>query len=1539
MKLIYLAILSILSVSTLVAQSGYRIRINEFLANNVTTNVDMVDFDDFSDWIELYNAEAFDVDIMGYFITDNLNDPYRWQFTESTVIPARGFLIVWADGFNYNPGKHPTRPYLDQNNERIYFETQYHHTNFNLSRAGETIGLFDPEGNLVDGVSFKLQHRDVSRGRQPDGSNNWFYFGEPTPASANTTEGVTTIQYTDTPVISLTSGFYTGTQMVSVTAGSNITIRYTLDGSKPVSSSTLYTGPITISHTTVLKVRCFASGKLPSPVIARTYLIDENTSLPVISLATSPEWLWGDKLGIYKNTYREREIPVHCDFFEADGTLGFSVNAGIRLTGQLSVFYPQKSLTLEARERYGTDAIDYHVFPERDLNTFKALYLRTAGFPDNRDTFFRDALQHELVINKIDLDCQAYRPAVLFLNGEYWGIYNIRDKINDDYAGYLFNLNPDEIDMLEYEATRRPTVMHGDDENYDALYDYITDNDLSVPDYYHVIESWMDLDEYINYQICEIFSDNVFWPDQNIRMWRERRWDAKWRWILFDLEFGFGMPNARSTDGYRHNTLAFATAQDWVTPPPWSTLIFRKLLANEQFKIKFIQRFAVYLNSIFHPDTVLTTINRLQTNLEPEMQRHIARWRNSESSFVLGNPIPDYSTWLQNVLVMKTFAANRPRYQREHLIDYFDLAGTTVLNLNIMDPGKGRIKTNDVILSSSNSSGIYFQGIPTILQAIPEVGYRFARWQGVTDSLQNPIMINTSADSILITARFEPIAINILPAMISADTRLEKSHSPYYAASTINVSAEAKLQMEAGVSILMPEKASIVIQGTLLIEGSKENPVIVKPNEYAQRWGGLCLVNASDTSHIAYLNLTGATKGIDFSRDRAAISAYNSNIILDNVVIENCQAPFFAQYGCITIKNCRFFSRSAGDLINIKQAKSALVENCDLQGNDQFDSDGIDYDQLPSGIIRGNRIYNFYGFNSDAIDLGEGSQNIVITNNIIYNIDDKGVSIGTGSTAEIKRNLIVGCGQGVGIKDYNSYGYLEHNTFYANRIGIACFVKNTGRGGGTANAVNCLIANSIEQAVYVDELSHLAIEYCLSNTDVLPGVHNIHVEPLFLNNLYPAAASPVINAGNPGLPVDPDGSLPDIGAYPYEPEKVSLTINEIHYYPLEGDNNQFIEIVNTGTAAVATNQFKLSGSIQYSFANDVVLQPGHYLVVAKNKALYQGNSYEVCQWDNGQLPHGTGTILLYDVQGNLLDFVTYGTKIGWPDLTDGQGPSLELYQVSLENMAASSWRSSYAAGGTPGKSSSSVLLKGIVINEFLTDNETVNSDETGDYDDWIELYNSTESPANIGGLYLTDNLDLPRKFRIAHADSRLTTIPPKGYLLFWADGQTDQGIMHLNFKLDRTGEQLGLIQLSDDDTIFIDSLSFGRQSADVSYGRYYDGASEWDYFTTPTPLSSNQLMTDIREDQPLPDMYFLSQNYPNPFNPVTTIKYQLPMASEVQIAIYNILGQKVATLVSGRQKPGYYKITWDGRGFASGLYFYRITTPNFVRTMKMVLIK
>ena len=244
-----------------------------------------------------------------------------------------------------------------------------------------------------------------------------------------------------------------------------------------------------------------------------------------------------------------------------------------------------------------------------------------------------------------------------------------------------------------------------------------------------------------------------------------------------------------------------------------------------------------------------------------------------------------------------------------------------------------------------------------------------------------------------------------MPSLISTDLSLTSEYSPYYIDENVVVDSNITLTINEGVEILISEGKNIKVNGCLMINGTMNNPVIIKSNEYSESWGALIILNATDSCSISNLIIEDATVGQNFTRDKAAISIHNSVVSIDGLDVKNVQMPIYVEYGKAYIKNSSLYTPFTGDLINVKYAEFALVENCVLRGNDEYDTDAIDYDQMEGGVIRGNRIFNFYGSNSDAIDLGENSKDILIEGNTIYNINDKGISIGHGSNGIIKRNL------------------------------------------------------------------------------------------------------------------------------------------------------------------------------------------------------------------------------------------------------------------------------------------------------------------------------------------------------------------------------------------------------------------------------------------------------------------------------------------------------------------------------------------------------
>ncbi|MCD4792550.1 MAG: lamin tail domain-containing protein [Bacteroidales bacterium] len=1317
MKTLYSFIIISLSFFLFITAKA-QLYINEFMASNVTIYADIVDYDDYSDWIEIYNDSDAAIDISGYYLTDDLEDFNKWQIPSGAIIEGKAYLIFWADGYDDYPHekKSSVFPKQDINNIPISFYNRdilkrkiinrnkkisqksisFYHTNFKLSKNGEQIGLYNPLGQVIDTISFSHQYQDISYGRENDGSEDWCFYGEPTPQSSNITQGVQTVIYAEEPIFNLQGGFYSGEQSIEITSSFGTEIRFTTDGSRPASTSELYTSTITFDTTTVIRSSVFEFDKIQSKIITQTYFVDEETNnLPVISFTAFPETLFDEEKGIYINEIKDREIPISFEYFSAQHERKLQINLGARLSGDASYIFPNKPFTIYAKGKYGADFIEYPFFTDRKIHKFKSIYLRNSGYYDNIITMFRDAAGHSLAVNNVNIDCQAYQPAVMFLNGQYWGIYNIREKLNSDYFEHHYQVFEEEIDYLKYEWVDEPGILEGDSLEYHRMYDFFLTKDLAVLENFEKAKEFIDINEYTDYQTTEIYYNNLNWINYNIRFWRKRQYFEKWRWVMTDLDYGLGLPSTYFPNINNYNLLSNAIEIDHP-----STLFLRKLLENEEYKRMFIQKFAVRLNTVFSSESMYNHIDSLKSNIKNEMPRHINKWKDEEMLYGL-TPLQTYEEWEANVDTMLTFAEERTNFQRNHINEYFELNGMSDLTVNIT--GNGKVFIEDVFISNETFTGSYFNEIPVKIKAVPDVGYEFTAWTGLVNADTTEIML-TPTENGEISVEFCTNNISIVPDTIFTDYTLTQNNSPYSTVKDIVIKPNATLTVEEGVEIRMQTDASIYVYGQLQINGTTDNPAEILPNYNtgADKWGAICFENTTGESVINNLNIIKASKAEDYIKYFANINSYNSDITLDGIDISSgiIQA-FYSEYGEIIIKNSQIISEIAGDLINIKYADSALVENCILQGSNAIDADAIDFDNISNCAIRANKIYNFTGENSDGIDLGENATDVLIEDNVIFNCFDKGISIGQASTAFIKNNVIANCGQGVGIKDFNSYAYFDRNTFYGNMYSIACFEKEFENGGSSADVVNCIFSQSTISPYFIDEYSTINISYSVSDTQILEGENNLLCNPQFVNapvnNFELQATSPCIDAGDPNSPFDPNGTTADIGAlYNYtNPPENYIIINEINYNSSDSyDSGDWIEIYNK-----SDNDINISGWAFFDSNNDncftiqygVIIKAGKYLVLSQDKNLFRSIHSNVDNFIysfNFGLSNVGELLRLFDDKMNIVDMVEYDDEYPWPVEPGGNGFTLELIEENLNNDLPENWRASRYILGSPGDNNS-----------------------------------------------------------------------------------------------------------------------------------------------------------------------------------------------------------------------------------------------------------
>lgn len=1510
MRFSFIVFLFFISISV-----NAQLRINEILSVNSSVAYDP-DFGEFSDFIEIYNASDEALNLKNYAVSDDEDNPEKFIFPDY-ILPAQHYLIIWADGHNLKPGDTAFSEYKNANITVVAF-----HADFKISASGETIILISPQKQLIDKCILGVQENDISYGRNPAYPQHWQYFSEVSPGKINSAYGCDFLNFSEEPQFSLNEGFYSSSQTLQITTSNpQAEIRFSFDGSVPNSTSQLFNGNFNIIRNYTIKARVYEAGKLPGKVVSKTYFIGENINMPVIAISGNQEHFYGFDFGIIQNTIKDREIPAVIEYFSEQKIREFSTAVGLRLFGSTIYNLPQKPLSVRFKPKYGVDFLNYKLFENNDVQKFSAFLLRNGG-NDYNLAYFRDGLAVNLLKNKMDIDYQDYKACVVFLNGDYYGICEIREKLDENYVSARHLLNSESIDYIEDSLQ----VIKGKKFRFQELMNFIKTSDISDSANYQYVASKTDLSEYINYMIHKIFI-GYYIVQHNNRYWRDNDTDRKWRWIAADMEHAFGQ---LSGDNYMDNTLE-KLLTDTINLPEWSTFMFKKLLQNPEFKDEFIQRSAAYLQTIYQPQQSIAVLDSMQAKFEPQMTRHISLWSSP----------PSLNIWKQNIAFIRTFLQKRPEYLRKHIADVFNIQDSAKLNLKIS--GHGKVLVCDAAFSDTLNEIYFFKNTRIRLKAIPNKGFRFVGWQNTGITNEN-ISFYPASDSSF-TAVFLPDNRSIIPAVIQSDTILRFSLSPWYAVENIKVAAGARLIIEAGVEIKLADKVSINIEGGLNVMGNQQFPVVFDVDLSASArnpfynsqpaWGAIIAESATDTIIFNNVILRNSSFGNNRKRNFSCISAYQSNLKLNKTTITDCAAPLYSEGGSILIDSSSFHSiNSCNGFVSLNQVYKPEIKNSVFKGNKAIDTDAIDLKSVDYALVKGNHIYNFRGSNSDAVDLGINSHNNLIENNIIHDITDKGVSVGSQSDAIIRRNLIYDCDMGIAVKDSLSVVYADQNTFFANNFSVAAYEKSTQRGGGKIFVKNSILSSSANKTLLKDNKSILDVNYSLSDIEQINGLGNVFADPQFIHsstgNFQLKPNSVCINSGDPNSPKDNDSSRADMGAYYTHSGSYGLSvhINEFNYHPASNfDAGDWIEIYNKTSQDIDLKNWKTKHyTEEYQIDKSVIIASGGYLIICEDSLKFKQIHPDITSIIGNlhfELNNKSGKISLYDANNQTIHSVRYSDEIPYPPLADALGASVELDQ-NKEGNNPLQWRESNVLGGSPGKYNSVYpVINSLYINEIAASANQAISDENGNFSDWFEIFNGSNDSINLSGLYFTDNIQQPRKWQLALNEPEKTLILPDSFKLIWADEAKIRSLFHTNFKLNAAGEKVAVFQRQGENFVLIDKISFGNQIDNISFGRYPDGGNAIGYMKASPLKSNNTLISENTE---------LISIYPNPFKEKCIIDAK-KISKPYNLEIYSSKGE----LILEKQNLNDNTMEINNIKLNSGIYFLKITdNDKKIITTKMI---
>lgn len=568
------------------------------------------------DWIELYNNSDKTINLSDYSITTDVDNTSMYKLEDKELKPGE-YYILMASGDIKNSN------------------SKYKHANFKISPT-ESLYLYKDD-EVVDSTFVSSLPVGYSFGRNKE--NGYYYYKTPTPGKANV-NGIAEIAYA--PTFSTAPGVYNDIDKLTVEINGSGTIYYTLDGSEPTTNSKVYSSPIILSKTTVIRAMSYEDGKKTSEVITGSYIINENHTIPVLSISLAPSD-FNSVLGAGASSLTKQ---AHAELYEEDGS--FSIDCGIKLFGGSTRYINKKSFALKFSSKYGENELEYRVFDNRDATTYKSLVIRS-GSQDSAYSMIRDELATSIMDDYGTVDVQAYKPVILYVNGDYWGIYFLREKVDEDFVQNHYDVDGDKSNIIRVDGE----VKYGSRDFYLKLLYFVGNHDMSKKENYEEVKKMLDIENYIDFWIGELYTTNN--DIVNLRYFNNTELDdGRIKMIFYDFDFAFY--------NYHLDYLSWMVSPSGLSNHGYNNTILRGLMNNKEFRQLFVERLSYNLNNVWSDENVMNRYKELKALIEPEMKRNQKRWGNS------------MDTWNKECEYLETYIKKRRSYLLNSVQKYFGLS-------------------------------------------------------------------------------------------------------------------------------------------------------------------------------------------------------------------------------------------------------------------------------------------------------------------------------------------------------------------------------------------------------------------------------------------------------------------------------------------------------------------------------------------------------------------------------------------------------------------------------------------------------------------------------------------------------------------------------------------------------------------------------------------------------------------------------------------------------------------------------------------------